>query len=223
MPRSARATKDNPPLDDARVQHLLRRAAVAAVLFDPIGADALLDLPAAEVGRLFKICLARVIGRATVLNLDLRALREEEETLSVHSKRGSKRRRSARHSLVAEGKLLRAAIVCQALGITERRLAKDVVSRRFFVVEIGGDCYYPAFFLVNELDRRQLAKVVRRLDGLTGWAKWRFFTKPKASLAKLTPLQTLLHGEVNQVLQTADAFVERARELAKPKIIDTRN
>jgi len=218
MPRPARATKDNPPLDDTRVQHMLRSAAVAVILFDPIAAEALLDLPDVEVGRRFKICLARVMGTATVLNLDLASIREEDG----RSNRGSEQRRSARDSLVAEGKLLRAAIVCQALGITEQRLAKDVESGRIFEVDIESRQYFPAFFLANELDRKQLRKVVRRLEGLTGWEKWEFFTTPRASLAKLTPLQVLLHGDVKQVLQTADAFVACSKKLAKGKESDTR-
>ncbi|WP_147309969.1 hypothetical protein [Paraburkholderia sp. BL6669N2] len=201
------------------MQYLLRRAAVAAILFDPIGAKALLDLPDAEVGRRFKISLARLIGRATVLNVDLASIREEDG----RSKRGSERRRPARDSLVAEGKLLRAAIVCAALGITERQLTSDLAAGRIFNVDINADEFYPAFFLASELDRRQLAKVVRRLDGLTGWAKWRFFTEPKASLANLTPLQALLHGEMKPVLQTADAFIARSNKLEKGKVSGTRN
>jgi hypothetical protein len=219
MPRAASATKSKSALDDVRVENMLRRAAVAMILFDPVGTEALLNLPDAEVGRRFKISLARLIGRATVLNVDLASIPGEDG----RSKDGSKRTRSVRDSLVAEGKLLRASVVCAALGITERRLTGDVAAGRVFNVAIKANEFYPAFFLARELDRRQLAKVVRRLDGLNGWAKWKFFTRPRASLAKLTPLQALLHGEVNQVLQAADAFVEHTRELAKGKRIDTRN
>ena len=219
MPRSARAAKDNPSLDDARVQDILRRAAVAVILFDPIAAEALLELSDAEVGRRFKISLARIIGRAIVFNVDLASISEEDGC----SKRGSKRPRSTRDSLVAEGKLLRASVVCEALGVTERQLTKDVAASRIFNVVVKADDFYPAFFLAKELDGRQLAKVVRRLDGLTGWAKWKFFTKPKASLANATPLQALLQGEMKRVLQTADALVARSKKLAKGKVSGTRN
>jgi hypothetical protein len=64
---------------------------------------------------------------------------------------------------------------------------------------------------------------VRRLDGLNGWAKWKFFTEPKASLTNLTPLQALLHGEMKPVLQTADAFVASSKKLAKGKVSGTRS
>jgi hypothetical protein len=209
MRRSTRARADIRALDNARMEYLFRRAAVAAVLFDPIATEALLDLPDAEVGRRFKISLARVMGVATVMNLDLHALREQDEKQLSKPKCGTNRQVSPRDALVAEGKLLRGEIICEALGITERRLNKDVARGRIFSVDVKAEQYYPAFFLANELDPKELAKVVRRLDGLAGWSKWDFFTQPKESLGSLTPLQALLQGELKQVLRTAAAFVER--------------
>jgi hypothetical protein len=90
MPRADRAIKSKSPPDDIRVEDMLRRAGVMVVLFDPVGAEALLDLPDAEVGRRFKIALARLIGRATVLNVDLASIHDEDG----RSKSGSKRPRS---------------------------------------------------------------------------------------------------------------------------------
>ncbi len=221
MPRSARATKYTPSLDDARMEYLFRRASVAAVLFDLRAAEALLELSDAEVGRLFKICLARMLGMATVLNLDLRSIREEDEQQRSRVRRRSERRMSPGSSLVAEGKLLRAEIVCEALGITEQRLSKDVAAGRIFSVEVEADQYYPAFFLARELDRKDLAKVLRRLDGFTGWEKWDFLTGPKESLGGLTPLQALMRGEVKQVLRTAAAVVEQSQKLEKGNVPGT--
>ncbi|CAN7546818.1 hypothetical protein [Caballeronia sp. LjRoot31] len=208
MPRSTRNTREDPLRDDARVIHVLRCAAVAAILFDLSSALALLDLPDAELGRLFKTRLAQVIGLSTALNIDQRSVREQDKKQPGETNLGPNPRTSIRYSLVAKGKLLRTAVVCEALGITEQRLGKDVAASRIFSVEIEGEQYYPAFFLANELDRKDLAKVVRRLDGLTGWRKWNFFTKPKASLGNLTPLQALLCGDMKQVLHAASALVE---------------
>ena len=118
---------------------------------------------------------------------------------------------------------MRASIFCTALGITDQRLAKNVAASQIFSVVFDGDEFYPAFLLAKELDRRQLAKVVRRLDGLTGWAKWKFFTEPKASLANMTPLQGLLYGEAKLVSQAADAFVARSKKLPWAKGSGTRN
>ncbi|WP_061125966.1 hypothetical protein [Caballeronia catudaia] len=204
------------------MEYLFRRAAVAAVLFDPRAAQELLKLPDAEVGRLFKIHLARVMGVATVLNVDLRSLREQDEKQRSKRKRGAIRRMSSRNALVAEGKLLRAGIVCEALSITGRRLNKRIAKGRIFSVEVGGEQYYPAFFLAKELDRKDLAKVTRRLDGSTGWSKWSFFAEPKESLGGLTPLQALMRGDVKQVLRTAKAVVKQFRTFERRKLPDTR-
>jgi hypothetical protein len=189
------------------MEYLFRRAAVAAVMFDLRAAEALLELSDAEVGRRFKTCLARMMGVATVLDLDLHSIREEDEKQLSKNKRGAIRRMLSRNTLVVDGKLLRAEIVCEALGITEQRLSKDVSRGRIFSVEVEGGQYYPAFFLARELDRKDLSTVTRRLDGLTGWEKWDFFTEPKESLGGLTPLQALLRGEVKQVLRAATAAV----------------
>ncbi|MEZ2352150.1 hypothetical protein [Caballeronia sp. RCC_10] len=218
MPRSARENSDRPTLGDARMEYLFRRAAVAAVLCDPIAAEALLDLPDAEVGRRFKICLARVMGVATVLNVDLRSLREQDEKQRCKRKRGAIRRMSSRNALVAEGKLLRAKTFCEASDITEQRLCKRVAKGRIFSVEIGGEQFYPAFFVANGLDRNDLSRVARRLGGLAGWSKWSFFTRPQESLGGLTPLQALLRGDVKRVLRAAKMVEKHSRKLENGKV-----
>lgn len=207
MPRSASDANNNSR--DARVHQTLRIAAVAATLFDPAPAQALFSLPDAELGRLFKASLMQIIGLSTVLDLDLRSIRTQREEQSNRTKDGPNRRMLARKSLVAEGKLLRAAHVCDAFGITEKKLRQDVASGRVFTVVICPDEYFPAFFLAKVLDRKNLGKVVRQLGGLTGWSKWDFFTTPKTSLENLTPLQALAKGEVKQVMRAAAAFVKR--------------
>lgn len=209
MPRSANDANINSQSRDARINQTLRIAAVAATLVDFAAAQVLFSLPDEELGRLFKASLMKVIGLATVLDLDLHSIRAQRGKKSNQTKPGRNRRMLARQSLVAEGKLLRAVDVCDVFNITEKRLNQDVASGRVFTVEIDSDEYFPAFFLANELDRKKLAKVVRRLGDLTGWSKWDFFTTPEPSLENLTPLQALLKGEVRQVLRTAAAFVER--------------
>jgi len=209
MPRSANDANNNSTSREARIDQTLRIAAVAATLSDFAAAQVLFSLPDAELGRLFKASLMKVLGLAAALDLDLRSIRAQRGKISDRTKSGMNRRTRTRQSLVAEGKLLRAVHVCDVFGITEKRLNQDVVSGRLFTVDIGSDQYIPAFFLANELDRKTLKKVVRRLGGLPGWSKWDFFTTPKASLENLTPLQALLKGDVKQVLRTASAFAER--------------
>ena len=167
----------------------------------PEGVDALLHLPDAEIGRRFKERLWEVIGVATVLNLDLRAMHAEEQKL-----RGRIERESERYQLFLQGKLLKAEDLIGASGITEKALAKNINSGRVFAVELGSEPYYPVFFLSKVLDRKVLARVVRRLGDIDGWKKWEFFTTPIASLGGSTPLQLLRVNEVKNVMKAASVF-----------------
>jgi hypothetical protein len=209
MSRSVPTSESVATSDRTRVEHMLQRAAVAAVLSDLRVIDELANTSDAELGRRFKARLAQVIGIATMLNIDSHSMRKGDARQLNEFEGRAKRRRSAQSVLVSEGKLLRAPIFCQALGITERKLAGDVASGRIFSVDLHDNQFYPAFFVTKELERRDLTKVVRVLNGLTGWKKWNFFTKPNSSLGKLTPLQALFNGDVKQVLHAATTFVER--------------
>ncbi|MBC8725758.1 hypothetical protein F6X37_30680 [Paraburkholderia sp. 31.1] len=200
---------DNRPHHDARAEQVLRMAAVAAVLFDPTAARALLDLPDAELGRLFKIRLMRVAGLSTALDLDVNSIHGQSQPASSETGRSSKRGRPTRYVLIAKGRLLHLSDFLAASGLSEQRLTKDLTAGRIFSVDIGTDTYFPAFFLVNELDRKALAKVVQRLGDLTGWAKWKYLTTPNMALGDSTPLQALMRGDAKQVLRSVAAFVEK--------------
>ncbi|MGF6939974.1 hypothetical protein OKW41_009136 [Paraburkholderia sp. UCT70] len=208
MPRSESNTSTD-------VRQVMRNAAVAAMLSDPTGAEASLFLSNAEVGRLFKAHLIQVIGTATLSNLDLSSTREEDE------KQGQLTNRRAselpgltdvsaanieRYSLVLQGRLLPAEDFCKAAGITEQKLSEEVASCRVFTVEFESKQYYPIFALSNLVDRRDFAKVVRRLGDSTGWGKWKFFTTPSESLGGLTPLRLLMREEVERALAAAADF-----------------
>ncbi|WOD17127.1 hypothetical protein [Paraburkholderia kirstenboschensis] len=215
MPRSGSNAKDNPLLNGTDVRHVARNAAVAAMVSDPTGAEALLFLSDAEVGRLFKAHLIQVIGTATLSNLDLSSTREEDE----NQRRLTKRRLSEfsgltnlsaanieRYSLVLQGRLLPAEDFCKAAGITEQKLSEDVASYRLFTVEFESYQYYPIFALSNLINSRDFSRVVRRLGDSTGWSKWKFFTTPSKSLGGLTPLRLLQRDEVERALAAADEF-----------------
>ncbi|MEX3897835.1 antitoxin Xre/MbcA/ParS toxin-binding domain-containing protein [Paraburkholderia sp. BR10954] len=193
---------------DARFLHLVHVEAVAAVLFDPVATLAFLDVPDAELGRLLKTRIMEVVGMSTALNIDLRAIHGPSPEEANCAKLAPDLRMGERRSLVDDGKLLRTSRYCAASGISERKLSRAVSAGRIFSVDIEGEPCYPAFFLVRDLDRKDLAKVVRRLDGLTGWSKWEFLTSPNMSLGNMTPLQALMHREVKQVLSAARAFKE---------------
>ena len=208
MPRSGSHTSTD-------VRHVMRNAAVAATLSDPTGAEALLFLSDAEVGRLFKAHLIQVIGTATLSNLDLSSTREEDDKQGrMTSRRVSEfpgltsvsAANIERYSLVLQGRLLPAEDFCKAAGITEQKLSEDVASCRLFTVEFESDQYYPIFALSNLINRRDFYRVVRRLGDSTGWSKWKFFTTPSESLGGLTPLRLLQRDEVERALAAADEF-----------------
>jgi hypothetical protein len=207
MPRPPSNSSNQPSPHDARVLQILRHAAVAVTLFDPVGAQALLEIPDAELGRRFKLALVRVAGLATVLNLDLSSIRDE--SAPRRKEPGSTRRKLTPASLVAKAKLIHEAEFRAAMGITDQRLSKDVAALRIFSVDIDGEPYFPTFFLVEQIRRKDLAKVVRALPDVTGWRKWNFFTTPIRALGSLTPLQALFYGDRKQVLRAAAEFPER--------------
>jgi hypothetical protein len=193
----------------------MRNAAVAAMLSDPTGTEALLLLPDAEVGHLFRTHLIQVIGAATVSNLDLSSTREEdEERHHLTSRRGREfpgltsvsAANMERYSLVLQGRLLPAQDFCKAEGITEQKLSEEVALGRIFTVEFESDQYYPIFALSTQVHRGNFAKVIRRLGDSTGWSKWKFFTTPSESLGGLTPLKLLGREEVGRALAAAEEF-----------------
>ncbi|MBK4735658.1 hypothetical protein [Noviherbaspirillum pedocola] len=125
----------------------------------------------------------------------LAALRDEESGL--------------RQRDLAEGRLLGAAAMRERLGISRQALSAALRAQRIFaLLGPSGDYLYPAFFADPGLDRAVLEKVCRALGGLPGGAKWEFFTTPKGSLGRKTPLQALAKGRIDAVLAAAAAFAE---------------
>jgi hypothetical protein len=222
MSRAALLETDNPSLNDARIEHAIRQAVVAAILCDPEGVVAILEVSDADIGRLFKRKLCEVAGLATVYNLDLPSIREKEENLRKRLKRASKTRtadpqgsiesfteNSERYSLFQQRKVLRRDDFRKAAAMTEKKLRKSVSSGRIFSLDIGQEPYYPAFFLPSVIHRNDLTKVIRRLGEAPGWKKWDFFTTPIESEGGVTPLQLLTNKELQKVLTAAADFSER--------------
>ncbi|GJH18124.1 hypothetical protein CBA19CS22_16300 [Caballeronia novacaledonica] len=217
MPRPTSNENDATSLKCARVRYAIRSAVLAAVLADPEGVDALLDLTDEELGRRFKERLWEVAGLVTVFNIDLPAMRAEEEKLRKRVKSSSGHRpgatkgaaaRSKRYQLLSEGAILREEDFIRASRITKKALDKDVASGRVFQVKLRSKPYYPAFFLSNMVDRKALASVVRRLRDTDGWSKWDFFTTPSESLGGSTPLRLLRVNELKSVLKAAEYFAK---------------
>ncbi|MGF6568654.1 hypothetical protein ABH945_000730 [Paraburkholderia sp. GAS333] len=229
MPQSADATKNITSLDDVRVQHVIRRVVVAAILCDPKATETFLNIPDAALGRMFKNHLCKVAGLATVYGIDLVALLEEEENLRKRTERASKqppeseplpgpsKSNAERYPLVLQGKLLRTHDFCKAAGITEKMLDKLIAANRMFRVYFGAELYCPAFFLTPMIFRDDFRKVIRSLGKTDPWAMFDFFTTPIESLGlgvPATPLQRLSVEDVEPVVQEAAAFAEQYARLS---------
>jgi hypothetical protein len=133
-------------------------------LFDPVAAQALLEIQDAELRRRFELALVRVAGLATVLNLDLSSIRDE--SAAMRKKPDSTRRKPTPACLIAKAKLLHESDFCAAIGITDQSLSKDITVRRIFSVHIDEEPYFPTFFLVSKsAERVGRWPIVRRGDG----------------------------------------------------------
>jgi hypothetical protein len=135
----------------------------------------------------------------------LLAAQEADSLLAVARKRAQDTHASlvARKAVIPSGKLT------EALGISRQALSKAVQAQRIFAVEVGGENFYPGFFADPAIERRRLERVSKVLGSLDGWQKWQFFTKPKASLGGVTPLEALKRGRYEQVETAAAGFAER--------------
>lgn len=94
-------------------------------------------------------------------------------------------------------------------GVTADVVAQEVAKGSMFRVVRDGRALYPSFFVDPRIDQRHVKAVCRKLGDLPGGSKWQFFTTPKGSLGGLTPLQSLLQGDVSMVKRSAEGFRER--------------
>ena len=111
--------------------------------------------------------------------------------------------------LEQSGQLLDSHTLASLMGVTRQAISKAEASLRMFSLDGGaGKKLYPAFFADSHIDRRTIQKVSRMLDRLAGSSKWQFFTSPRLSLGKKTPIEALRRGKVDQVMAAALAFRE---------------
>ncbi|MCA8336389.1 hypothetical protein [Burkholderia multivorans] len=223
MGRHAHTIEDADVILDVDTADALRSAVGAATMLGPDKARALLRLSDAQLGHLFKVGIAQIIDLAATVTFGIAAAATRDRTEPGRAKpqpRSSAHESAAlaerehlvlpeRQALVASGRLLPATEVWTGLGITRQALNKAVASGRIFTVDVGAAQYYPAFYLAGDIDRKTLGRVTQQLGDLPGWSKWQFFTTPKASLGRLTPLKALAQGKVEQVTRAAAAFAER--------------
>ncbi|WP_322073794.1 hypothetical protein [Burkholderia cepacia] len=230
MRRAVAKDEELAALKKARVDHAIRSIVIAAVLSDPKGVHELLELTPAELGRRFRSRMWDISGVVTLYGYDLAAHRKEGEDLRRRIERLSKSTATAaepmteaekanpeRYPLILQNKLLREEDFCLATSITKKKLEKDVAACRVLSVEFGQEPFYPAFFIPELFDRKDFAKVFRRLDGLPAWSKWDFLTSPVASQEGSTPLQLLMVESIEQAVRAADEFTRQFDHATLPK------
>lgn len=96
-----------------------------------------------------------------------------------------------------------------ALGISRQAINEAVKAKRMFaLLGPGGEYYYPAFFADKDLHRRDIEKVSKALGNIPAPSKYFFFTNKSTSLGTLSPLDALLKGRVDDVMEAAAAFAD---------------
>jgi hypothetical protein len=208
--------KAAPAVLDPEAEEALRVAVGAAAMLGREKVQALLNLPDAELGHLFKHGIAQVANLSVSVTFEgcrlsrqtKKATRTKKDRWADESASEFAHPSDGRQALVSERKLLLATEVWRGLGITRQALSKALAAGRIFTVDVGARQYYPAFYVHGDFDRRALERVTRLLGSLPGWSKWQFFTTPKASLGKLTPLQALSRGKLDLVERAAKGFAE---------------
>lgn len=130
---------------------------------------------------------------------------ENQEFLDRFGKKELERRAE----LEEKGELIGSRDLAERIGLSRQAITKAVHDLRMFSLDGAlGRKLYPAFFADDSIDRHQLQAVSRELENLAGSSKWQFFTNPRLSLGKKTPIEALRNGKYHEVLAAAKAFRE---------------
>ena len=112
-------------------------------------------------------------------------------------------------NLVRKRHLVPASEFLVLMGWTSpRSVTNALAARRVFAMDCEGQSFFPAFFSDAIYNRRHLSAVSRALGDLPGGAKFQFFVSRKGPLSGETPLQALMAGRLEKVLDMAAAYAE---------------
>lgn len=104
---------------------------------------------------------------------------------------------------IQQGSVLAEGAFIAARGITVGALRRDLQQGRVFAIDVDGEKYYPSFFTDDALDRRRLSHVLRLLENLHVTERFLFFTTPRASLNRRTPIDAMREGDYALVRRAA--------------------
>lgn len=114
-----------------------------------------------------------------------------------------------RLTLVAAGDLVPVEEFILRRRTTRARVSHDLLMGSAFVIEHDGADFVPAFLADPTLDQRRVRRICRLLRPCTGWERWLFFSTPKLSLQRRTPLQAMRDGSYRDVARIAAGCAER--------------
>lgn len=118
--------------------------------------------------------------------------------------------RRYQEELVASGQLVTAEEFCTLIGVDTQYLKASVLTQKLFAFEIGEQLFYPRFYAEHETSiRLKIEDVSAALGALSPAQKWQFFTRPKGSLAGVTPVDALARGLFDKVMVAAKGFITR--------------
>lgn len=111
--------------------------------------------------------------------------------------------------LAEQGVLVDSQLLAVRLKVTRQAVNKAAQDLRMFSLDgAGGSKLFPAFFADQTLERRKIETVCKELGHLPGTSKWQFFTTPRLSLGKKSPVDALRKGKFEEVLAAAKSFKE---------------
>lgn len=114
----------------------------------------------------------------------------------------------SRRGLIANKDIVPPSVIQEALGRDWPAFEKAARNGHVLILEVDGQHYIPAFYLDNSIDHLHLEAVVKSLRRVDPGLKWQFFTTPKLTLNRATPIEALRRGELKAVLDAAGSFVE---------------
>jgi hypothetical protein len=123
--------------------------------------------------------------------------------------RGARPMANLSEQVVKKGEAVSPGEFIERMSWSRQALSKALNSNRVFFLSHQNERYYPAFFFDERYERKHLESVSKELGDTPGVSKWLFFTSPKASLGGVSPLAALERGQLNDVLNSAHAYLDR--------------
>lgn len=179
-------------------QTLMRRAISAVLAFHSLSEDAVLDATAAPTDL---TVLLRALSSGEILE-DLTRI----EPLAPAFIRGIQ---AQRHLIEENGGTMAAEQVAEILGITRQAVEKRRRAGKLIALTVGRHGYrYPVWQFTKSGVLPGLVDVLAALAAHDEWMQTAFFVSGNPRLGDETPVQVLKAGNIDRVLNAAEAYGE---------------